>query len=94
MTIKLYTAADLEALQQMPKRVANPKIRWVRKQLGHRQRNFVAHGDDGGKIAEFRIYQRQNLNDDHDFSCGIIYQPRGAEKLTMARYDGFGHPPW
>ena len=93
MTIKLYTTAELEALQQMPKRVTNPKARWSKKpevRPSHRQRNFSARGDDD-EMAEFQIYQRQNLNDEMDFSCGIIYRPRGAERLTMARYNGPGH---
>lgn len=93
MTIKLYTTAELEALQQMPKRVTNPKARWSKKpevRPSHRQRNFSARGDDD-EMAEFQIYQRQNLNDEMDFSCGIIYRPRGAEKLTLVRYDGPSH---
>ena len=49
-----------------------------------------ARGDDD-EMAEFQIYQRQNLNDEMDFSCGITYRPRGAERLTMARYNGPGH---
>lgn len=87
MTIRLYTAAELEALQQMTKRVTNPKARWSKKpevKPRHRQHNFSAGGDDD-EMAEFQIYQRQNLNNEMNFSCGIIYRPRGAEKLAMAR---------
>ncbi len=87
MIIRPYTEAELEALQQMTKRVTNPKARWLSKpkrRPSHRQRNFSARGGDD-EMAEFQIYQRQNLNDEMDFSCGITYRPRGAERLTMAR---------
>ena len=29
--------------------------------------------------------------DQHDFSCGIAYLPRGAPQLTLARYNGPSH---
>ena len=41
--------------------------------------------------ARFSIYQRQNLTDASDFSCGISYLPRGSSSLTLARYNGPGH---
>ena len=93
MIIRPYTEAELEALQQMTKRVTNPKARWLSKpkrRPSHRQRNFSARGGDD-EMAEFQIYQRQNLNDEMDFSCGITYRPRGAERLTIARYNGPSH---
>ena len=45
----------------------------------------------GGDEARFLVYQRQNLEDAHDFSCGIAYLPRGAPPLTLARYNGPSH---
>ncbi len=46
---------------------------------------------DGEDEVRFQIYQRQNLTDEQDFSCGIAYLPRGAPPLTLARYNGPSH---
>lgn len=93
MIIKLYTTAELDQLRLAPKRIRNPRARWSDKpptRPVHRQRNFEAV-EEGDRTVEFRIYQRQNLSDEHDFSCGIIYLPRGGESLTLARYNGPSH---
>jgi len=93
MSVKLYTEAELEALRSMPKQVENPRAYWQEKPGArpvHRQRNFQASaGSDSG--LRFLIYQRQNLRDDNDFSCGISHQPEGAASLTLARYNGPSH---
>ena len=39
----------------------------------------------------FQVYQRQNLDDENDFSWGISYLPGGASPLTLARYNGPSH---
>lgn len=93
MDMNLYTEADLAALRSMPKRVENPRTHWLKKPQArpvHRQRNFrvAAESDDRKR---FLVYQRQNLDDDSDFSCGILYLPRDAVPLTLARYNGPGH---
>lgn len=93
MIIKLYTTAELDQLRLAPKRILNPKARWSNKPQArpvHSQRNFEAV-EEGVKTAKFQIYQRQNLSDEHDFSCGIRYLPRGGEPLTLARYNGSSH---
>ena len=55
----------------------------------HRQRSFkVRAGAENG--LSFEIYQRQNIRDDADFSCGIAYLPLDGSRLTLARYNG----PW
>ena len=93
MTTKLYTEAELQALRSMTKRVTNPGARWQEKpkvRPAHRQRSFQLVGGSGGE-DRFLIYQRQNLVDNQDFSCGIAYLPRGAPRLTLARYNGPSH---
>ncbi len=93
MTIKLYTTAELDQFRLAPKRIRNSRARWSEKPQArpvHRQRNFRAVGE-GDRTAKFQIYQRQNLSDEHDFSCGILYLPHGGEPLTLARYNGPGH---
>ena len=92
-TTRLYTDAELDKLQSMPKRVSNPRARWNEKpksRPAHRQRNFQVVGMDDDKIR-FMIYQRQNLEDEKDFSCGISYLAIGALPLTLARYNGPSH---
>ncbi len=92
MRTKIYSEEDLRAFRLMEKRVENPKARWLKKPRGkpvHRQRNFNVSGEEEKKA--FLIYQRQNLEDESDFSCGISYLPRGALPLTLARYNGPSH---
>lgn len=93
MNIKLYSETELGALRSIPKRIANPGARWLEKpkaRPAHRQRSFQASGGDDAEVR-FLVYQRQNLEDERDFSCGIAYLPRGAPPLTLARYNGPSH---
>lgn len=93
MNVRLYTKAELEGLRALPKRVTNPGARWSdkpRARPAHRQRNFQAVGQQD-ETARFLIYQRRNLADESDFSCGITYLARGGPPLTLARYNGPSH---
>ena len=93
MNVRLYTKAELEGLRALPKRVTNPRARWLEKpkaRPAHRQRNFQAVGQQD-ETARFLIYQRRNLADESDFSCGITYLARDGSSLTLARYNGPGH---
>ena len=87
MVTRLYSEDELEELRTMSKTVSNPGARWVDKP-GHRQRNFQVTADDE---TAFAIYQRQSLNDVHDFSCGIAFNPQRGTRLTLARYNGPSH---
>ena len=93
MVTKLYTEGELEAFRSMPKRITNPRARWLEKSKGrpsHRQRSFQVLGREDEEVR-FLVYQRQNLEDEHDFSCGISYLPRGTSSLTLARHNGPSH---
>lgn len=93
MTATLYTDEELVALCSMPKRVTNPNARWSEKPTRapvHKQRSFKARGE-ASEESRFEIYQRQNVRDTEDFSCGIAYLPLGGSRLTLARYNGPGH---
>ncbi len=93
MGTKHYTDEELDALRDMPKRVTNPKARWLRKPTMrpvHKQRTYQASSEQDPN-SYFTVYQRQNLADKYDFSCGIKYIPRGGSPLTLARYNGPGH---
>ena len=86
MNTKLYTDGELTALRSMPKRITNPRARWAEKPSGrpaHRQRNFQASGQQDGEVR-FSVYQRQNLNDDSDFSCGIGISSAASERAITA----------
>ena len=94
MTVRLYTEAELDRLRAMPKRVTNPGAHWSRKPRAapvHEQRSFQAVGKHD-EDTRFAIYQRQNLNDRIDFSCGIACHLPNGSLLTLARYNGPSHP--
>ena len=102
-TIKLYTDEELKELRGMRKRVINPGAHWLEKPTRkpvHRQRSFKASSErdtnlvagGGERVYRFEIYQRQNIRDNQDFSCGIAYLPHGGSRLTLARYNGPSHP--
>ena len=93
MNTKLYTDKELAEFASMPKRVTNPRARWIekpRRKPGHRQKGYQAVAQQGGEY-HFSIYLRQSLVDECDFSCGISYLPRGGQRLTLARYNGPSH---
>ena len=93
MNTKLYSEAELEALRSVPKRVTNPRARWLNKpraRPSHRQRCYQVSGDSDDE-SRFEVYMRQNMHDRADFSCGILYLPRGGQPLTLARYNGPSH---
>ena len=78
--IRAYTDKELTDLTSMPKQVSNPGAHWSDKpksRPAHSQRTFQAVGQQVLE-ARFSGYQRQNLADASDFSCGISYHPPGA----------------
>ena len=88
MTDALMSNDELDDLRSASKRVTNPGARWREKPGRHRQRNFTAEAEDG---AVYRIYLRQNLDDDQDFSCGLALVHRGGRPLSLVRYNGASH---
>lgn len=93
MTIKHYTEEELTQLRHMPKQVTNPGARWTKKPKNkpvHRQRRYKAVSQQDPAMI-FSIYQRQSIEDETDFSCGISFKPVGSSSLTLARYNGPGH---
>ncbi len=84
----LLSNDELDRLRSIPKRARNPGARWLEKPGRHKQRNFDAVTEDG---AVYRIYQRQNLDDDLDFSCGLALIRRGGKPLSLIRYNGASH---
>lgn len=94
MVIHLYTNEELDLLRIVRKQVTNPGARWTEKPLtapAHRQRSFKVIGENDRQETRFEIYQRQNLLDHGDFSCGIAHVSLDGSRLTLARYNGPGH---
>lgn len=102
VTTKLYTDEELQELRKMPKRITNPGARWSKKPTNkpvHDQRSFKVRSELRAHIRPssseavylFEIYQRQNIRDNKDFSCGIAFLPPGGSRLTLARYNGPSH---
>lgn len=88
MPDRLLSNDDLKDLWSASKRVRNPGARWLEKPGRHRQRNFTAEGESG---EVYRIYLRENLDDDQDFSCGLALVQRGGKPLSLVRYNGASH---
>lgn len=86
MNFDLLSDADITTLIELPKKVTNPTTRWQEKP-GHQQRNYKLTGGD----YIFELYQRQNLFDKSDFSCGLKVVKPDGQPLTLLRYNGSSH---
>lgn len=92
MAGKLYSEEELSVLRNAPKRVTNPNARWSGNRptcRSNRQRVFQARSET--ERGHYEIYQRENIRDPLDYSCGIVYLPLDGTRLTLARYNGSGH---
>ena len=87
MTEQRFSNDDLDELRSAPKQVANPGAQWIDKP-GHRQRNYEVKTEAG---ARYRLYQRQSINDEQDFSCGLTLIRKGEKPLSLVRYNGPSH---
>lgn len=90
MTDVLISDGEFDAMRTAPKRVTNPQARGREKPGGHKQRNFnlIAEHDDAKR---FRLYLRQNLDDEQDFSCGLALIRLGGRSVSLVRYNGSSH---
>ncbi len=90
MTDVPISDGELDAMRSEPKRVTNPQARWHEKPGGNQQKNFnlVAGHDDAKR---FRLYLRQNLDDEQDFSCGLALVQPGGKPVSLVRYNGSSH---
>jgi len=85
----LFSSEELDAFRLAAKRIKNPGARWAVKRGRHKQRNYMAESGDG---MRYRVYQRQNMDDDRDFSCGLALIHKGGKPVTLVRYNGSNHP--
>ena len=90
-----FTDVELQEFRSLPKRVCNPRARWSEKPAVHpvhRRCAFRATATTkDNRIHRFVVYQRENLRDNQNFSCGIVYQLPSGPRLTLARYNGSAH---
>ena len=95
MTIRIYSDEILRELRSVEKRALGGPSRWLEKPIGipvHRQRSYKINATGMGDIEyRFEVYERQNLRDKDDFSCGISYVSLDGSRLTLARYNGPSH---
>ena len=89
MTDVLFSDKELELHRSCSKRVENPRARWSTKP-GHKQQNYNAVSKNEENLR-FRLYLRQNLTDENDFSCGLALIQSGGKLLSLARYNGSSH---
>ena len=88
MTDLILSNDQLDGLRSAPETGYESRVRWREKPGRHKQRNYTAVSADG---TRYRIYQRQNLNDDMDFSCGLTWVHKGGKAVTLVRYNGSSH---
>ncbi|TCT10953.1 hypothetical protein [Paralcaligenes ureilyticus] len=82
------TDEEIDRLLTLPKTVLNPRARG-KIERGARKINYDLSSDAG----RFSLYIRQNVRISFNFSCGLLYFGQaGAEKITLARYNGSDHP--
>lgn len=78
---------------QIARLISEPKTiisrgKWS-SSLGHKRREFVVSTAEGHN--NYSLYLRQSLLLPSAFSCGLIWSPKSAEKLTLVRYNGCEH---
>ncbi|MCY4165735.1 MAG: hypothetical protein OXF03_06275 [Gammaproteobacteria bacterium] len=84
----LLSNDELDVLRSATKRVINPGARWAAKLGRHSQRNYIAESEEG---VRYRVYLRQNLDDERDFSCGLAMIQKSGKPLSLIRYNGSSH---
>jgi hypothetical protein len=81
------TDSQIRALKVLAKRLLNPRAR------PKPHERFISHEYNVESLdghQRFRIYKRQSLADQSDFSTGILWERRPAV-VTLARYNGSSH---
>lgn len=87
----LYSIDELDTLRRASKKVLNQKTRWIEKSGRQKQRNYVLESESG---EQYCIYLRQNMDDERDFSCGLMLIFKSGKRFTLVRYNGSSHIHW
>ena len=92
MNTNFYTTENSKNSINAEKRPSTPGLAgWKSQRTTCVPSAYLPASGQEDEEVRFSIYQRENLNDESDFSCGILYLPTGAPPLTMARYNGPSH---
>lgn len=95
MNDRIHIDECLKQLRLVRKQAVGRWSRWLKKPTGnpvHRQRSFKIKAIvDVDQEYRFEIYERQNLRDESDFSCGIALVSFDGSRFTLARYNGPSH---
>lgn len=84
----MITDDEIATLQAKGKAVTNAKAK-SREQRKSVQTNYSVEALDGQE--KFELYTRQNLIDQENYSCGLIYKHPSGAQITLARYNGSNH---
>ncbi|TPR80636.1 hypothetical protein FJV18_04075 [Acinetobacter baumannii] len=88
MTKKLNNI-EIEALKNMQKSLTKPlRIKWTTS-LKFKQITIDLCNID--RTMMFKLYMRQSVLDEDNFSCGISFTKNGEDDITLARYNGSNH---
>ena len=91
MSEVLWSDDELEFHRSVSKRVTNPQAEWkTNDRVRHKHRIFNLVSEDNNK-NKYILYQRQNLRDFSDFSCGLSLVQHGGRPVSLIRYNGANH---
>jgi len=87
LAMKTYTDEEIFALIKCPKIIADPPSKQMKEERGHRRSGMTLRSKDNQ--FEFRVFMRQSLAFEEDFSVGLDYIPRDeAGSLCLFRCNG------
>lgn len=85
--MKTYSDDEISALITCPKVIADPPSRQMKEERGHRRSGMTLRSKDNQ--FEFRVFMRQSLEFEEDFSVGLDYIPRDeAGSICLLRCNG------
>lgn len=84
---KGLTNTEIDLLKILPKYLTKPmRHKWITN-LKVKQLSIELYGGD----HLFKIYMRQSVLDEDNFSCGVSLVVNGNNDITLARYNGSSH---
>lgn len=85
--MKVYTDEEVSALIKCAKVIIDPPLKQAREERGSRRNGMIIQSKD--KQYRFRVYIRQSVEFEEDFSVGLEYLPKDeAGSFTLLRCNG------
>lgn len=88
MALDFMTDQKIAELLSLPKKVKNPSAR-SKDKPGHQQTDYHIETVDGR--YQFTLYLRQSTRELDDFSCGLKWEAKDGEVVSLVRYNGSSH---